>query len=86
VREGLALLWEKTLREGVDDTGDATFTRFSFAWGDHRTDVLVQPFKNEALATLRGWLYGAPVPSGRQRRILDARPRPLQCRCRAASP
>jgi hypothetical protein len=31
--EGLALLWDKHLREGLQDDGQRTFSRFDLRWG-----------------------------------------------------
>jgi hypothetical protein len=55
---GLAALWERAIREGIDDRGDRSFTDFSLQWGRtivERAEVNVVPFGNPGLAKLRRW-------------------------------
>ncbi len=56
--QGLYELWQYTLKEGIDDNGTASFSRFYLTWGNTsaaRVDVAVQPFNNLSLLKLRRW-------------------------------
>lgn len=53
-RTGLALLWQRTLDEGIVDGGRATFTWFTLSFaGGPRLSLPRQPFSNPELAHLR---------------------------------
>lgn len=55
---GLYELWLYTLKEGVLDSGSASFSRFHLTWGNSastRVDVFVTPFNNLALKKLCQW-------------------------------
>jgi hypothetical protein len=73
---GLVELWRSVLREGVLDSGGASFTAFSLVLTDgdeaDTTDLGVQPFDNRALAKLRRWIHGQPVLDAREGEMLRA--------------
>lgn len=53
-RDGLLLLWQRTLDEGVDDRGRPTFTWFTLSLaGGPRLTVPRDPLDNPELARLR---------------------------------
>ena len=55
---GLYKLWYCTLKEGILDNGNASFSHFHLTWGntaDARVDVFVNPFNNPGLLKLRRW-------------------------------
>lgn len=61
--QGLSELWRYTLKEGIMNDGNASFSRFHLIWGDTpatRVDIFVQPFDNLALLTLRQWTQSRP--------------------------
>ena len=58
--DGLIDLWRRSLREGLRDDGNRTFTGFVMTWDGGRTDVGVQPFDNHDLARLRAWVCRTP--------------------------
>ena len=56
--QGLYELWLHTLKEGILDNGNASFSRFQLTWGNTaatRADVFVKPFNNLSLMKLRQW-------------------------------
>ena len=56
--QGLYELWRYTLKEGIQDNGSASFSRFRLTWGNApttRVEVVVNPFNNLALIKLRRW-------------------------------
>jgi hypothetical protein len=55
--EGLALLWEKTLKEAVGDDGRPTFTGFHLRATPPRAglEIPTDPLRAEELGRLRGW-------------------------------
>lgn len=55
--EGLSELWRYTLKEGILDNGDASFSRFQLMWGATCVAILVNPFDNPALLKLRQWTH-----------------------------
>jgi hypothetical protein len=58
VVQGLYELWRYTLKEGILDNGNASFSRFQLTWGNTpatRADIFVNPFDNPALLKLRRW-------------------------------
>jgi hypothetical protein len=60
ILRGLYELWRYTLKEGVQDNGSASFSRFHLTWGktaSTRGDVAIQPFSNPALLKLRQWTH-----------------------------
>jgi hypothetical protein len=60
ILHGLYELWLRTLREGILDSGNASFSGFHLAWGDTaliRIDIDVRPFGNFALEKLRRWAH-----------------------------
>ena len=57
--QGLYELWRYTLKEGILDDGNASFSRFHLIWGHTpvtRVDILVHPFNNPALRKLGSWM------------------------------
>ena len=60
ILRGLYELWLYTLKEGVQDNGSASFSRFHLTWGNTpaaRVDVAIRPFENAALLKLRQWAH-----------------------------
>lgn len=60
---GLYELWLHTLKEGILDSGSASFSSFHLTWGNTptaRVDVAVNPFHNLALLKLRRWVGFTP--------------------------
>lgn len=58
IAQGLVELWYYTLKEGLLDNGNASFSHFQLTWGNApatRVDVFVSPFGNRALLKLRRW-------------------------------
>lgn len=58
--DGLYKLWLYTLKEGILENGNASFSRFHLTWGDTgstRVDVFVEPFGNPSLVKLRQWAH-----------------------------
>jgi hypothetical protein len=58
ILNGLYELWLCTLREGIQDNGNASFSSFHLTWGNTpstRADVNVKPFYNSSLMKLRQW-------------------------------
>ena len=58
ILNGLYQLWKQTLREGVTDSGDASFGAFRLAWGETvktTAAVWVKPFENTELTKLKRW-------------------------------
>ena len=58
ILKGLYALWRQTLREAIQDNGNASFSRFHLTWGNSgasRVDIVVNPFNNPALLKLRQW-------------------------------
>ena len=58
ILNGLYQLWKYTLREGLTDSGDASFGAFHLAWGETAgttAAVWVEPFGNAELKKLRRW-------------------------------
>ena len=56
--QGFYELWHYTLKEGILDNGNASFSRFHLTWENApvaRVDVFVNPFGNPALLKLRHW-------------------------------
>jgi len=56
--QGLYELWRYTLKEGIQDNGSASFSRFRLTWGNTpttRVEVVVNPFNNLCLIKLRRW-------------------------------
>src|SRR5688572_1561679 len=56
--QGLYELWRYTLKEGIQDNGSASFSRFRLTWGNTpitRVEVVVNPFNNLSLIKLRRW-------------------------------
>ncbi len=61
--DGLYKLWLHTLKEGILENGNASFSRFHLTWGNTgstRVDVFVEPFRNPSLMKLRQWAHIAP--------------------------
>ncbi len=53
--EGLYELWLHTLKEGILENGNASFSRFHLTWGDtgsSRVDVYVEPFGNPSVVEI----------------------------------
>jgi hypothetical protein len=64
LRVGLALLWRKTLHEGVLPDGRPTFTRFQLSLRDGWVSVPISPTEPDAtLSKLRAWVF-PPWPPG----------------------
>jgi hypothetical protein len=60
ILQGLYELWLFTLKEGVQDNGSASFSRFHLTWGktaSSRVDVAIRPFDNKTLLKLRQWAH-----------------------------
>jgi len=62
ITDGLYQLWDKTLRESIDDSGNQTFTMFRLVWkavdsSQHIIEVQVKPRDNQNLVKLRQWVY-----------------------------
>jgi hypothetical protein len=58
ILQGLGELWLRTLKEGILDNGNASFSYFQLAWGKPATarlDLGVGPFNNASLLKLRRW-------------------------------
>jgi hypothetical protein len=58
--QGLYELWLYTLKEGILNTGSASFSRFQLTWGNTastRVDIFVKPFNNLSLLKLRQWAH-----------------------------
>src|SRR5688572_30982362 len=73
---GFAVLWAKTVGEGVLDDGNASYTAFSLTWGataGERVDIRVQPFRNGGLGKIRHWFDGAlcTILAATHARLLD---------------
>jgi hypothetical protein len=63
---GLVELWSRHLREGLNDQGSATFSRFNLWWRQASRSVHISGDRQGA-ARLRGWIrsaHGAGEPSG----------------------
>ena len=55
LQAGLAALWTRTLDEGIQDDGKATFTWFQLRTATGHVSLPRDPFSNPALAKLRRW-------------------------------
>jgi hypothetical protein len=64
--QGLYELWLHTLKEGILENGNASFSRFYLTWGSTpytRVDIFVKPFSNTSLLKLRQWAHLASQSS-----------------------
>jgi hypothetical protein len=75
--DGLCELWFQTLKEGILDNGNASFSYFYLIWDNAttaRVDITVSPFNNLALLKLRHWVGFTPqaqnIEVGRNKLVL----------------
>ena len=69
---GLVELWTHTLSEGIDDSGEATFSSFRLDWGESAVEqisVWAPPSANSPLARLRRWTGFAAASDKCDRRM-----------------